>query len=126
MQTRYPTPVKSVRRYCVTRCEEGPKRVRLCEDTECPLHPYRLGKQPNREGIGPKKRSPFSKNPHSTRAVCAENEKLGAKDALVHLSSPGAYSNEIENKQIYLETKGQISIKRSSNKELIIIVKSEG
>lgn len=28
------------------------RRVRECESADCPLHPYRLGKNPNRAGIG--------------------------------------------------------------------------
>ena len=30
----------------------GQKQVRLCETADCPLFPYRFGKNPNRKGIG--------------------------------------------------------------------------
>jgi len=48
------TPVKSIRLKCII-CSAGQlKEVRLCPDTECPLFPYRFGKNPNRKGIGKK------------------------------------------------------------------------
>lgn len=50
------TPVKAIRRYCLGRCSSGsPKQVRFCDDLNCPLKEFRLGKNPNRKGIGGKK-----------------------------------------------------------------------
>ena len=51
------TPVKAMRAKCLNCCCGQPKEVRLCPISECPLYPYRFGKNPNRKGIGfqPKK-----------------------------------------------------------------------
>lgn len=53
------TPVKSIRKYCfecklkVIGNRKGVyKSVRLCPNIDCPLYPYRMGKNPNRRGIG--------------------------------------------------------------------------
>ena len=43
------TPVKAVRQYCRYWCVDNSiAAVRDCEITNCPLHPFRLGKNPNR------------------------------------------------------------------------------
>ncbi len=55
------TPIKSIREKCLNCSAYQPKEVRLCPDTECPLFPYRLGKNPNRKGIG-NKRAVLAKN----------------------------------------------------------------
>lgn len=48
------TPVQSIREFCL-KCAGGSKKaVRECA-AECPLHPFRLGKNPNRAGIGPER-----------------------------------------------------------------------
>ena len=45
------SPVKAIKQHCL-ECSGGSKKeVRLCVITDCPLHPYRLGKNPNRAGI---------------------------------------------------------------------------
>ena len=47
------TPVKAIRNYCVYQCYAGSTRdVRECNATDCPLYPYRMGKNPSRSGIG--------------------------------------------------------------------------
>ena len=49
------TPVKAIRAKCID-CRGGClKQIRECEDIDCPLHPYRMGKNPNRNGIGGQK-----------------------------------------------------------------------
>jgi hypothetical protein len=45
------TPVKAIRQKCLD-CAGSPKEVRLCGTSNCPLHPYRLGRHPGRSGIG--------------------------------------------------------------------------
>ena len=46
------TPVKTIRAKCL-ECSGGqPSEVRNCQIPECPLFPFRLGKNPNRKGIG--------------------------------------------------------------------------
>jgi len=45
------TPLKAIRKYCLG-CAGSVSGVRRCEDDNCTLHFYRLGKNPNRAGIG--------------------------------------------------------------------------
>lgn len=46
------TPVQSIHRFCV-KCQGSQKGPRLCTDTGCWLHPYRLGTNPNRSHVRP-------------------------------------------------------------------------
>lgn len=51
------TPIKAIRKWCLS-CQESCSLVRYCDDTECPLFPYRMGNNPKRKGIGRKKSNP--------------------------------------------------------------------
>jgi len=57
---KIPSPVKVIRAKCKECTGGGLKAIRLCEIIDCPLHPYRMGRNPNRAGIGNLKGS-FSK-----------------------------------------------------------------
>lgn len=48
------TPIKAIRAKCLDCSAYQPKETRLCPDQECSLYPYRMGKNPNRVGIGRK------------------------------------------------------------------------
>ena len=65
------TPVKAIRAKCL-ECQAGSRKaVRNCA-AECLLHPYRMGRNPARAGIGPKRgprSSSISKKPHSRVGV---------------------------------------------------------
>ena len=50
------TPLKAIRKNCLDCTNQKPKEIRLCLDTKCPLHPFRMGKNPNRKGIGGNKK----------------------------------------------------------------------
>lgn len=42
-------PVRVIRQFCL-RCVNGsPREVELCTDLECPLYPWRLGRNPYRK-----------------------------------------------------------------------------
>lgn len=41
------TPIKSIRLFCLEYCGGSSNEVKLCPSTTCPLHPFRLGKNPN-------------------------------------------------------------------------------
>lgn len=41
------TPMKAIRAKCLDCCCGSAKEVKLCEITTCPLHGFRLGKNPN-------------------------------------------------------------------------------
>ena len=49
------TPLKSIRKKCLECSGGSPKEVTECHITDCPLFPYRFGKNPKRAGIGNKK-----------------------------------------------------------------------
>jgi hypothetical protein len=46
------SPLKAIRAKCLDCCAEQPSEVRLCPSENCPLWPYRMGHNPNRNGIG--------------------------------------------------------------------------
>jgi len=43
------TPIKAIRKYCLTCCNGSVKDVRECTEKDCTLHPYRMGKRPKTE-----------------------------------------------------------------------------
>lgn len=43
-----PTPLRSIRLKCLDCCCYSALEVRLCPCTDCALHVYRFGKNPNR------------------------------------------------------------------------------
>ncbi len=45
------TPIKAIRAKCLECSNYQPKEVRNCLIIDCPLFPYRFGKNPNRKGI---------------------------------------------------------------------------
>ena len=47
------TPLKTIRAYCLQCAGGHPKEVRYCSVQECPLHFYRFGTNPHRQGVGP-------------------------------------------------------------------------
>ncbi len=49
---RIPSPLRSIRAYCRDCQAEYLKAVRECEFRDCKLYPYRMGRNPNRAGIG--------------------------------------------------------------------------
>jgi len=49
------TPCKSIRAFCVECSVFHTTEVRNCDIFECVLYPFRMGKNPNRSGIGNKK-----------------------------------------------------------------------
>ena len=48
------TPIKAIRAKCLECCENISIEVKRCESTNCPLFEYRMGKNPNRAGVGRK------------------------------------------------------------------------
>ena len=46
------SPLKAIRAKCLDCCAGQPKEVKLCPIEECPIYPYRFGKNPKRRGIG--------------------------------------------------------------------------
>ncbi len=49
-QPKPTSPVKAIRAYCLECCLESATEVKLCAAEECPLWPFRFGKNPNIKG----------------------------------------------------------------------------
>lgn len=58
---KYLSPVKSIKKFCYECVGRSARERELCNDTDCPLFPYRLGNNPNRRGIGGRKLQGLSK-----------------------------------------------------------------
>ena len=43
------SPMKAIRANCIECCGNQVSEVRLCTATECPLYPFRMGKNPYRK-----------------------------------------------------------------------------
>lgn len=52
MKNKYLSPLKSIRKNCLECSNQQPKEVKECSIIDCPLYPFRLGKNPNRSKIG--------------------------------------------------------------------------
>lgn len=66
----YLTPIKSIRAKCLNCTCGQPKEIRLCSNCDCPLYPYRFGKNPKRKGIGGKRfHKPRRKGIYSQKMV---------------------------------------------------------
>ena len=46
------TPLQAIRIKCLDCCCQVKSQVKHCPLDNCPLYPFRLGKNPNRSGIG--------------------------------------------------------------------------
>ena len=45
------TPIRAIRAKCI-ECAGSPRAATRCEKEDCPLYPYRTGRNPARAGIG--------------------------------------------------------------------------
>lgn len=52
MEEKHTTPLKAIRLKCLDCCCGSAHEVKLCPASSCPLYTFRLGKNPNRAGIG--------------------------------------------------------------------------
>lgn len=66
------TPLRAIRAKCLDCCCDQATEVRRCPSKTCALWPFRLGKNPNRAGIGG--RASPSENPNSRADFPAESE----------------------------------------------------
>ncbi|MAT59750.1 MAG: hypothetical protein CMF23_17390 [Ignavibacteriae bacterium] len=62
------TPVKAIKKHCLECSGNSKKEVRECLINNCPLYPYRMGKNPNRKGI---------KNNGSSNVLRQKSEQIG-------------------------------------------------
>ncbi len=49
------TPLKAIRKKCLDCSAYDKAEVRNCNIPDCPIYPFRMGKNPNRKGIGNKR-----------------------------------------------------------------------
>ena len=59
------TPLKAIREKCLDCVCDAAVEVRRCVCTDCPLFPFRFGRNPNRAGIGGHN-GQFAGKPYST------------------------------------------------------------
>jgi hypothetical protein len=45
------TPVQAIRKKCLDCCCGSAHEVKACQLIACTLHPFRLGRNPNRKGV---------------------------------------------------------------------------
>ena len=69
------TPMKAIRLKCVDCCVGSRKGVVLCPAQECPLHQYRLGKNPRRAKIG-------IRGPENKQHTGGDKEHIGSAELL--------------------------------------------
>lgn len=55
------TPLRAIRALCLDCSGGSAREVRLCVIPHCPLYPFRMGKNPNRSGLGGTPPNPGSK-----------------------------------------------------------------
>jgi hypothetical protein len=73
------TPIKAIKKFCLA-CAGSRAGVKRCQGAECSLFPYRLGKNPARQGIGGLKTLPsWLRNPNSTMEMKKENPAGGVR-----------------------------------------------
>lgn len=46
---KYRTPLQAIKRHCFECSGNSYKERELCDIKDCPLHPFRLGKNPKRQ-----------------------------------------------------------------------------
>lgn len=51
VETNRLTPIKAIRAWCLECVCGVASEVKLCPSEDCPLYPYRLGKNPNRSSV---------------------------------------------------------------------------
>jgi hypothetical protein len=81
------TPLGMIRQKCL-ECAGRPSAVRECLSPDCPLFIYRLGKNPNRTGVGSINRILAQKSPHNAEFY-EKLKKLGSDYAELKKSALG-------------------------------------
>jgi hypothetical protein len=73
------SPLKSIRKKCLDCSGDSRKEVKECPILDCPLYPYRFGKNPKRKGIGRKDNLNATKSvktPHSRESFKRQKVKV--------------------------------------------------
>lgn len=75
MEEKHVTPLKAIRLKCLDCCCGSPKEVKQCPAEKCQLHPFRLGKNPRRLGIGGNER--FGAEKGDSESNLPNNAQMG-------------------------------------------------
>ena len=91
------SPLKAIRAKCLDCSVYQYSEISNCNISDCPLYPYRMGKNPNRKGIG--NSSAFTKKVGVETAVslAASAVNVNASSARFQLKSSTQLSNKKEN-----------------------------
>lgn len=74
------TPIRAIRAKCIDCSGDNVAEVRACALADCPLHPYRMGRNPNRKGreMTDAERAACVERLAKARAKAARKEEGGA------------------------------------------------
>ncbi len=110
-------PLKAIRQHCLS-CAGRPKDVRMCDTSDCFLFSFRMGKNPNRAGIGVGKR--FKNGQFSSEiASSADSSGIISGSLGKDIASKDTPLKLAPSEEIPMSGTGAFRIERS-DKELII------
>ena len=72
------SPMRAIRHKCLDCCCGSYTEVEKCEVKKCPLHPFRLGKNPFRKPVSEERRAALSE---SMKKIQAKNREEAAGEA---------------------------------------------
>ena len=96
MEEKRISPLKAIRLKCLDCCCGSVHEIKLCTAEQCPLYPFRLGKNPNRAGIGGNVH-PEPKNPNSTNDSATNSSPEGVYIPKIKTAENARYSKEESN-----------------------------
>lgn len=119
-------PLKAIRAKCLECSGNRPLVVRHCQSVDCPLHAYRLGKNPKRQGIGVGIRENNGRFKKIVTAQAAGFKPDGsATENFTHPGSLEDSGGQNGSGKIDLISRGQVAISRENGKDLLIRVTIE-
>ena len=111
------TPIRAIRTKC-SECAGSPRAATRCEKEDCPLHRYRSGHNPAREGIG---RTNLHKDAHSGkfrpsqdgRIVSISRSSEGTPPGF-NLGHPRAFGVQVDRPRTSAEFVGEMMLRSLS------------
>ena len=62
------SPIKAIRANCIDCCGGSVNEVKLCQLTDCPMHPFRFGKNPfNKRTLTPEQKIAYAERMKKVR-----------------------------------------------------------
>lgn len=116
------SPLKAIRQHCIS-CAGRLKDVRLCSTSECRLHPFRQGRNPNRKGIGVGIRAKNGRFQAKIARLAGLSEKIASGESIDKAKTAsgnlGALYEKTQLVPIKVEAYGKMQIHRV-NKNIVI------